>query len=100
MPPHLSRKRRLTFESRTAAFSLLAGLPALIAVGVLLWLSDIPAFSALLLLAVLAIFWLAFAFAARNEVIFHLNTLANLLEALREGDYSLRGRRSRDRDAL
>ncbi|HEX7030707.1 MAG TPA: ATP-binding protein, partial [Gammaproteobacteria bacterium] len=47
-----------------------------------------------------AIFWLAFAFAARNEVIFHLNTLANLLEALREGDYSLRGRRSRDRDAL
>src|SRR5690606_38128471 len=39
-------------------------------------------------------------FAARNEVVYHLNTLANLLEALREGDYSLRGRRARDGDAL
>ncbi|HEX7047102.1 MAG TPA: ATP-binding protein [Gammaproteobacteria bacterium] len=100
MQPHFPRKRRLTFESRTLAFSLLAGLPALIAVAILLWRTDISLFSALLLLAVLVISWLAFAFSARNDVVFHLNTLANLLEALREGDYSLRGRRSRDRDAL
>lgn len=100
MPPRLPRKRRLTFESRITAFSLLAGLPALVAVAVLLWRAEVSLFFALLLLAVLAISLLAFAFAARNEVIFHLNTLANLLEALREGDYSLRGRRSRDHDAL
>jgi hypothetical protein len=33
-------------------------------------------------------------------VVYPLYTLANLLEALREGDYSLRGRRSGHDDAL
>lgn len=99
MPPPITR-RRFTFESRTAMFSLLAGLPALLVTGVLLWQAEVSLFATLLLLGVLTAFWLAFAFAARNEVIYHLNTLANLLEALREGDYSLRGRRARDGDAL
>lgn len=81
-------------------FSLLAGFPALVCVALLLWYAKVSLFPALLLLGVLVIAWLAFAFAARNEVVYHLNTLANLLEALREGDYSLRGRRARDGDAL
>jgi nitrogen fixation/metabolism regulation signal transduction histidine kinase len=44
--------------------------------------------------------WLAFGFAARRFVIYHLQTLSNLMEALREGDYSLRGRRARFNDSL
>lgn len=43
---------------------------------------------------------LAFAFAARNRVERPLQTLANLIGALRERDYSVRGRHPRKDDAL
>lgn len=36
--------------------------------------------------------WLGLSFAARERVVSPLRTLANLLEALREGDYSIRAR--------
>ena len=36
--------------------------------------------------------WWAFAWHARERVVSPLRTLANLLEAMREGDYSIRGR--------
>jgi len=42
----------------------------------------------------------AWAAALRNYVRFPLNTIANLLEALREGDFSLRGTRARRGDPL
>ena len=37
--------------------------------------------------------WWGFAYAARERTVTPLQTLANLLEALREGDYSIRARR-------
>ena len=44
--------------------------------------------------------WVAFAAAVRERVASPLRTLANLLEAMREGDYSIRGpRRARQRCA-
>src|SRR5215217_7659355 len=44
--------------------------------------------------------WLGFASAARERVASPLRTLANLLEAMREGDYSIRARDARAEDAL
>jgi two-component system, NtrC family, nitrogen regulation sensor histidine kinase NtrY len=44
--------------------------------------------------------WLGFAFAVRERVVFPLQTLSNLLGALREGDYSVRGRSPKPDDAL
>jgi nitrogen fixation/metabolism regulation signal transduction histidine kinase len=44
--------------------------------------------------------WLGFAFAARERVVWPLQTLANLLMALREGDYSIRARGARRDDSL
>jgi nitrogen fixation/metabolism regulation signal transduction histidine kinase len=44
--------------------------------------------------------WLGFAFAVRERVVFPLQTLSNLLGALREGDYSVRGRSPKPNDAL
>lgn len=38
--------------------------------------------------------WVGFAAAARERVVRSLQTIANLLSALREGDYSIRGRAS------
>jgi methyl-accepting chemotaxis protein len=45
-------------------------------------------------------FWLVIAGVLRRRVAYPLQTLANLLEALREGDFSLRARRGLDEDAL
>ena len=44
--------------------------------------------------------WWAFAWSARERVTAPLRTLANLLEAMREGDYSIRGRGAGADDAL
>ena len=44
--------------------------------------------------------WLALAFGARSKVAYLLRTLANLMEALREGDYSMRLRGGGRGDAL
>jgi nitrogen fixation/metabolism regulation signal transduction histidine kinase len=44
--------------------------------------------------------WLGFAFGLKAKVIFPLRTLSNILEALREGDYSLRIRGAYPEDAM
>ena len=44
--------------------------------------------------------WWAFAAAVRDRVASPLRTLANLLEAMREGDYSIRARGAEGEDAL
>ena len=44
--------------------------------------------------------WFGFALAVRERVVFPLQTLSNLLAALREGDFSVRGRAAAFDDAL
>jgi nitrogen fixation/metabolism regulation signal transduction histidine kinase len=45
-------------------------------------------------------FWWGCAFALRERVVLPLQTLSNLLAALREGDYSIRGRAAKGDDPL
>ncbi|HEX8186432.1 MAG TPA: ATP-binding protein, partial [Blastocatellia bacterium] len=45
-------------------------------------------------------FWLGFSYTLREKVIFPLQTLSNLLAALREGDFSIRARGANPDDAL
>jgi nitrogen fixation/metabolism regulation signal transduction histidine kinase len=45
-------------------------------------------------------FWIGCAYALREKVRFPLQTLSNLLAAIREGDYSIRARGARYDDAL
>jgi len=72
--------------------ALAAGLPAIIAALVLLWIADYtPKVQWTITVLILAIWW-ACASAIRERVASPLRTLANLLEAMREGDYSIRGR--------
>lgn len=95
-----SNKPRLPYETRLVLRALIIGLPGLVALCIVLWLSDIAASVTLTILGLVSITWLVLAFAVQRAVVFHLNTMANLLEALREGDYSLRGRRAKQADAL
>lgn len=99
-PEGHARTPRLSFENRLLLLALAGGLPLLVPLAVLLVQADYGAGATLLLLGLAVVLWLGFGFAARRFAVYHLQTLSNLLEALREGDYSLRGRRARFSDSL
>ena len=88
----LAEQLRPVHEQRMRLLALGAGLPAVIAALVLLWIADYtPKVQWTATVLILAIWW-ACASAIRERVASPLRTLANLLEAMREGDYSIRGR--------
>ena len=72
--------------------ALLAGLPAVLVAGWLLWTGDHPLRIQVTLLADRRGAWLIGAALVRERVLRPLQTIANLLAALREGDYSIRAR--------
>ena len=80
-------------------YALLAGMPAVVASMVFLFTGDYTPKTQLTLLILVVGSWLGFSLAVRQRVVFPLRTLSNLLAALREGDYSLRGRVAKE-DAL
>lgn len=92
--------RRLSFETRLALLALAGGLPALILVAVLAYAAGFPFGLAMLLLLPVTIAWLALGLRVKGLATWHLNTLSNLLEALREEDYSMRSRRAREPGAM
>ena len=77
-----------------------AGTPgSLIALGIL-WTGDYSAKVQWTFGVFILALWWGFAFATRERTVTPLQTLANLLEALREGDYSIRARHPSPDDAL
>ena len=66
----------------------------------MLWTGDFPARTQWTLTVIIVAAWMGFALAVRERVVFPLQTLSNLLGALREGDFSVRGRSPRPDDAL
>lgn len=94
-----ARRRRLTFERRLMLLALCGGLPAVITAGVVLALSDYSAGTIYTLAAVVLTTWIAFAAAVGERVAYSMRTLANLLGALRDGDFSFRLRMD-DRGSL
>jgi two-component system nitrogen regulation sensor histidine kinase NtrY len=94
------RRGPLAHDLHAFLLALLAGLPGSATALVLLWTGDVSAkvrwtFSVL----VLAVH-VGAALAVRERVARPLQTVANLLAALREGDYSVRGRGARSEDPL
>src|SRR5690349_24363224 len=80
--------------------ALLAGLPAVVVSMILLWRGDFTPKVQWTLTVLIISIWLGLVASIRQRVVFPLQTLSNLLAALREGDYSIRGREARERDAL
>jgi nitrogen fixation/metabolism regulation signal transduction histidine kinase len=91
---------RISHEGRVVLLAVLAGLPGSATALWLLWAGDFAARTQWTLTVIIAAAWMGFAFAVRERVVFPLQTLSNLLGALREGDYSVRGRSPRPDDAL
>jgi PAS domain S-box-containing protein len=95
-----SPKRKLTYERRVVLMTLAAALPAMLVAIVLLWTGGYSARVQWTLTLLMVVFWLAFALALRERIVMPLQTLSNLLGALREEDFSLRARGADPRDAM
>jgi len=80
--------------------ALAAGFSGVLVSLILLWTGDFTPKAQWTLTAFIVLFWMGFALAAQGLVVRPLQTLSNLLAALREGDYSMRARGARADDAL
>jgi two-component system, NtrC family, nitrogen regulation sensor histidine kinase NtrY len=80
--------------------SLWAGLPAVVATVLLLWLKVEDLKVRWTVAALVLLVWLFASLAVRERVLRPLQTAANLLAALREEDFSVRGRGARPGDPL
>lgn len=77
-----------------------AGLPGVIISLAMLWTGDYTTKVQLTFTLFIIVIWLGYSFALRERVVRPLQTISNLLAALREGDYSIRARGANLEDAL
>jgi two-component system, NtrC family, nitrogen regulation sensor histidine kinase NtrY len=91
---------RTRHERRVLLLALLGGLPAVALVVVLLWLGDYAPRIQWTLGGIVTLVWIVCALIARERVVRPLQTVSNVLAALRERDYTLRARGSDPDDAL
>lgn len=94
------RRFRLSHDARVLLLALAAGFPAVLTCIILLAVGNHSGREQWTLDLLVVIMWLSFSFAARERVANPLRTLANLLEAMREGDYSIRARVDNPREAM
>ena len=91
---------KLAHERRIQLAALAAGLPAMIVAEWVLWSGDFSPKVQWTLTSLMVLSWVGFASAVREQVASPLRTVANLLEAIREGDFSIRGRTTMLDDSL
>ncbi|HVZ47180.1 MAG TPA: ATP-binding protein [Gemmatimonadaceae bacterium] len=89
-----------THEQRIFRLVVVGGLPAVVAAVWLVFDSGMGARLQWALAVVVTGSWLGTALAVRERVVRPLQTLSNMVAALREQDYSLRARGARPEDAL
>lgn len=99
-PIHALRRWLALHEVRVLLTALASGLPAVITALSLLWFEEHSPKVQWTLTTLIVGCWWGFAVSVRDRVASPLRTLANLLEAMREGDYSIRARGARGGDSL
>jgi len=99
-PPSGAGGTPTRFERRILALALLAGAPGVVAALLLLWSGGYSTRAHWTLTILIVCAWLAVVLTLRERVTRPLQTVANMLAALREGDFSIRGRGARSDDAL
>jgi two-component system, NtrC family, nitrogen regulation sensor histidine kinase NtrY len=93
-------RHRLSYEGRIAWLTFGAVVPAIIVALGLLWFGDYSAKVQWTLTILIVGCFVVFVTSAREHTIRPLQTMSNLLAALREGDYSIRARGAREGSAL
>ncbi|MDX1494656.1 MAG: ATP-binding protein [Longimicrobiales bacterium] len=92
--------RRRSHDQRVALLTLLAGLPGVATSLGFLWFGAYSLRLQLTASILLVGAWIGVTVALREQIIRPLGTLANMLAALREGDFSIRARVTDGSDAL
>ena len=95
-----AQRPRLVHEQRILVMALAAGFPAVLTCMLMLWFGNYTSKVQWTLSVAIIGAWLGFCYSLRERVASPLRTLANLLEAMREGDYSIRASGVRSDDAL
>jgi nitrogen fixation/metabolism regulation signal transduction histidine kinase len=90
----------LTHDRRVMLLALAAGLPAVVVALVLLWTGDYPEPVEVGLSVLIVGTWAGASTRLRNHVVRPLQTVSNLVGALREDDFSIRARGALPSDAL
>src|SRR3954447_19535134 len=91
---------RLRFDQRILLLALSAGLPAALVALILLWTGDYTPKVQWTLTVLIVGVWTGCSFSVRQRVVLPLQTLSNLLAALRESDFSIRARGASGDDPL
>jgi nitrogen fixation/metabolism regulation signal transduction histidine kinase len=94
------RKPRAPFERRVTRFSILLVAPGLVVSGILIWLQPWSLQSKFTLFVAEFIVCLLIGAALHDHIVRPLQTLANVVGALRDEDYSFRARMALPNDAL
>src|SRR5581483_7922181 len=90
----LTGETRVRFDQRILLLALMAGLPAAVVSLILLWTNDYTPKVQWTLTVLIVGVWAGCSFSVRHRVVLPLQTLSNLLAALRESDFSIRARTS------
>jgi two-component system, NtrC family, nitrogen regulation sensor histidine kinase NtrY len=90
----MAKRRSPTHETRLTWLALAGGAPAIVIAVILLWSHPYPSRIRLTALVLMVAVWLVCAFSLRGRAVRSLQTLSNMIAALREGDYSIRARGS------
>jgi nitrogen fixation/metabolism regulation signal transduction histidine kinase len=90
----------LNYERRIQLLAVAAGLPGSAIALILLWTGDYSSRTIWTLGLLIVGLWLGFALSVRHRVVFSLQTLSNLLAAMREEDFSVRARGASRDDAM
>ena len=90
----------MRYDRRILLLSIAAGLPGAVAAGVLLWTGGYSTQTIVTVGFAILVLWAFAASSLRHRIVFPLQTMANLLEAIRESDFSFRARGAHRGDAL
>jgi two-component system nitrogen regulation sensor histidine kinase NtrY len=97
----IPRKRvRLLYEHRISLYSFLVALPGIVVGGILIWMQAWSTQSKLAASFAVLVAWWILALVLHEQTVKPLQTLANVVGALREEDYSFRARGAVAEDAL
>lgn len=100
MAPKTKDSHRFSYEGKITWLTVAAVLPAIFVALALLWLGDYSAKVQWTLTILIVGCFAVFVSSTREHTIRPLQTMSNLLAALREGDYSIRARGARGGNAL
>jgi two-component system, NtrC family, nitrogen regulation sensor histidine kinase NtrY len=92
--------RKLRYETHLALLAVVAATPALIVAIVSIWVSSLSLNAQWTLSGVIVVFVWGGLVALRSRARFPLRTLANLVAAIREGDFSTRARGGGSSDGM